>query len=86
MRPLHAWLTILGALVVGAIAGNFLIRSTGSVLQLSVACIFLSEAEKAGHLTAQKRGDLIDRAAASPSLSARDKEDLAKLKTQCPKI
>ncbi len=86
MKPLTAWMIILGSLVVGAVAGNLLVRSAGPVLQLSIACIFLSEAEKAGYIDAKKRTDLIDRAAGATNLSARDRDDIAKLKTQCPKL
>ncbi|MFM9942591.1 MAG: hypothetical protein ACKVP7_24195 [Hyphomicrobiaceae bacterium] len=86
MRALYAWLTILGSLVVGAVLGNVLVRSTGPVLTLAVACQVLSEAEKAGHLNAAKRADLIDRLVQSKELSANDKADAVKLKTECPKI
>jgi hypothetical protein len=87
MRPLAAWLVILGALVVGIFAGSYVVRATtGSGIALILPCFFLAEAEKAGHLDAQKRAALIDRVAQSAALSARDKDDAAKLRTQCPKF
>ncbi len=86
MRALYAWLTILGALVIGVLCGNYLVRATGPVFQLAVACQLLSEAQKAGHLDAKKRGDLLDRMAQSTALTANDKADAAKLRTECPKL
>ncbi len=86
MRALYAWLTILGALVVGILIGNFLVRATGPAIQLAIACQFLAEAQNGGHLDAKKRGDLLDRMSQSPALSNNDKADAIKLKTECPKL
>lgn len=86
MKPLAAWLTILGALVVGVAIGNFALRSVGSLIQLSAPCIMLSEAEKAGYLNAQKRSALIDQIAQSAALGDVDKAVAARLKTECPKL
>ena len=86
MSKLAAWATILGSLVVGAVAGNLLVRSAGDVLPLSTACVLLSTAQEAGHLDDAKRARIAKDVAASTALSDKDRELAAKLANSCPKI
>jgi hypothetical protein len=85
MRTSYAWLTILGALIVGVIAANIFTRAATPVLQLGVTCLLLSEAEAAGHLTPEKRSELVAKVGQSSALQGKDREIALNLATGCPK-
>jgi hypothetical protein len=73
MKAPWAILTIVGALVLGAVGGAYALRSTQPVLRIAVGCLIVNEAMKAGYLNAEKRSALIARLAESPSLTASDR-------------
>jgi uncharacterized membrane-anchored protein YhcB (DUF1043 family) len=81
-----SWLVILGALVVGVLAGNLFVRSTGTALPLSMSCLYLASAEQAGYLDKAKRTDLVGRVAKSTVLDAKERELAAQLQTSCPRF
>lgn len=85
MRTSYAWLTILGALVVGIIAANVFARLAAPVWQLGITCVLLSEAEAAGHLTAEKRAELVTKIGQSSALQGKDHDIALNLATGCPK-
>ena len=86
MKKRWALLTVLIALALGAAAPLLLMQGVSAPLRLSLSCMLLSEAEKAGYLTPDKSKVLIEKLAASPSLTAADRPFVPKLRSECPKM
>lgn len=85
MQKRWAFLTVLVALTLGAATTLLLAQGIRASLSLSLSCLLLSEAEKAGYLNRNMRTALIQKIAASPSLSAADRKFVPQLGTGCPK-
>jgi hypothetical protein len=73
MKKRWAFLTVLVALALGVAAGWFITRPVQAAMRLSLSCMMLSEAEKAGYLNAEKRSALVAKLASSSSLTASDR-------------
>jgi len=73
MKAPWAILTIVGALVLGAVGGAFALRPAQGALRMTVGCLIVNEAMKAGYLNAEKRSALIAKLAESPALTAADR-------------
>ena len=73
MKLRWALLTILVALALGVAGAWLLMQPVAAAMRLSIACMMLSQAEKAGYLNAEKRSALIAKLATSPSLTATDR-------------
>lgn len=86
MKKRWALLTVLIALALGAAAPLLLAQGVRAPLRLSLSCMLLSEAERAGYLTADKRRALIEKLAISPSLAAADRQFVPQLGSNCPKM
>lgn len=86
MQKRWALLTVLIALASGAAAPLLFAQGVRAPLRLSLSCMLLSEAEKAGYLTPDKRHTLIEKLAASSSLPAADRQFVPQLGSDCPKM
>ena len=86
MKKRWALLTVLIALAAGAAAPLLFAQGARAPLRLSLSCMLLSEAEKAGHLMPDRRSALIEKLAASPSLPAADRQFVPQLGSGCPKL
>lgn len=86
MKKRWALLTVLAALVLGVAAGWLIMRPVQSAMRLSLSCLILSEAQKAGYLNAEKRSALIARLATSPSLTANDRGFVPMLADFCARM
>jgi hypothetical protein len=73
MKARWAILTVLVALVLGIAAGWLFMRPVQAAMRLSLSCVMLSEAEKAGYLDAEKRSALVAKLATSLALTATDR-------------
>lgn len=73
MKKRWAFLTVLVALALGVALGWLFMRPMQVVMRLSLGCLMLSEAQKAGYVNAEKRSALVAKLAASPSLTASDR-------------
>lgn len=73
MKKRWAFLTVLAALALGVAAGWFIMRPVQAVMRLSLSCLMLSEAQKAGYLNVEKQSALIAKLADSASLTASDR-------------
>lgn len=86
MNRTVAWAVIGAALGIGIIVGQTFARNVAPVTELGVTCLVLAEAESAGHLTPQKRADLLARLARSPDLAGKEREIASMLRTGCPNL
>jgi hypothetical protein len=73
MKKRWAFLTVLVALALGIAAGWLFMRPVQAAMRLSLSCLMLTEAEKAGYLNAEKRSALVAKLATSPALTAADR-------------
>src|SRR5262245_17764942 len=86
MKKRWALLTVLIALVSGTVAPLLLMQGVRAPLRLSLSCMLLSEAEKAGYLTPDKSRALVEKLAASPALPLADRRFVPQLGSECPKM
>ena len=83
MNRMTAWALIGAALGIGVIVGQTLAQRITPATELGISCLMLREAEKSGHLDAQKRADLIAQLSKSPTLRGMDQQIAAMLKGGC---
>jgi hypothetical protein len=86
MKKRWALLTVLVALALGVAAGWLIMRPVQTAMRLSLSCLMLSEAEKAGYLNSDKRSALVAKLATSPSLAANDRGFVPMLGDFCARM
>lgn len=86
MNKTVAWALIGAALGVGVIVGQTMARGLAPATELGITCLLLQEAQAAGHLDPQKRGELLAQLARSPETKGMEQQIANMLRTGCPNL